>query len=135
MLAGYLFGALVLAFMLRDILSALPTTFLSVSIVQSSLTYVAGPACLLLLALERLWHIRRFYAINIAKLHQDDACGRDADGTLDAPTDHLAPHVQAIRLPLRTDCPALRAARVRRCPGPGHDRALEPEHAAGPVST
>ncbi|NHZ32121.1 hypothetical protein [Massilia rubra] len=85
-LAGYLFCALVFVLMLRDIPRPLP----SVRDAQSMLTYCGGPACLLLLALGRLWHIRRFYAINIAKLHQDDACERDADGTLDTPSDHLA---------------------------------------------
>lgn len=56
-LAGYLFGALVLAVMLPG----MPTTLSNLLSLNSSLAYIAGPAGLLFLALWRLWHIHRFY--------------------------------------------------------------------------
>lgn len=85
-LAGYLLCALVFGLLLKDLAPGLA----SLRDAQSLLTYAGGPAGLLLLALWRLWRIRRFYATDIAELHQNSACAGAADGTLGAPTDHLA---------------------------------------------
>lgn len=85
-LAGYLFGALLFALTLAELVRALPAP----RDAQSMLGYFGGPACLLLLALWRLWRIRRFYAIDIADSHQDKPWCDGPGGTFDEPTDHHA---------------------------------------------
>ncbi|MDQ1817489.1 hypothetical protein RBA41_29705 [Massilia sp. CCM 9210] len=85
-LAGYLFGAIILA----ALLAQAPLRPLPARAADPLLLYLAGPACLLMLAAWRLLRIRQFYAAPVAAEQQNSASDNSGDGTLDTPSDHLA---------------------------------------------
>ncbi|ATQ75351.1 hypothetical protein CR152_13120 [Massilia violaceinigra] len=85
-LAGYLCGALILGWLLAKS----PLLVSPARGADPLLLYLAGPACLLMLAAWRLLRIRRFYASPVAAEQQNNASDHGGDGTLDTPSDHLA---------------------------------------------
>ncbi|NHZ89379.1 hypothetical protein F2P45_10180 [Massilia sp. CCM 8733] len=85
-LAGYVCGALFLAFALFRV----PLSLTDLRIAGNWLRYFGGPAGLLMLALWRLWQIRRADTVSLYDLHERNGFESVADGTLELPSDHLA---------------------------------------------